>query len=81
MKKPVPEFIDPDFAKTSPKRSVSVIQNGRFGLAFAKTGSIISATDVENLLSDSLQFGYLLTKEFKTHFSILAICIYDKTTN
>jgi hypothetical protein len=54
MKKPVPEFIDPDFAKTSPKRSVSVIQNGRFGLAFAKTGSIISATDVENLLSDSV---------------------------
>ena len=78
MKKPVPEFIDPDFAKTSPKRSVSVIQNGRFGLAFAKTGSIISATDVENLLSDSLQFGYLSLQNLKL---ILAICMQEKITN
>jgi hypothetical protein len=41
---PVPEFIDPEFAKTSPKRSFSVIENERFGLVFAKTGSIISGT-------------------------------------
>ena len=27
----VPEFIDPVFAKTSPKRSFSVIENERFG--------------------------------------------------
>ncbi len=40
----VPEFIDPVFAKTSPKRSFSVIENERFGLVFAKTGSIISGT-------------------------------------
>jgi hypothetical protein len=39
------EFIDPVFAKTSPKRSFSVIQNERFGLVFANTGSIISGTD------------------------------------
>ncbi len=38
----MPEFIDPVFAKTSPKRSFSVMQNERFGLVFAKTGSIIS---------------------------------------
>ncbi len=38
---PVPEFIDPVFAKTSPKCSFSVIENERFGLVFAKTGSII----------------------------------------
>ncbi len=38
----VPEFIEPVFTKTSPKRSFSVIQNERFGLVFAKTGSIIS---------------------------------------
>ncbi len=38
------EFIDQVFTKTSPKRSVSVIQNERFGLVFAKTGSIISGT-------------------------------------
>jgi hypothetical protein len=41
---PVPEFIDPVFTKTSPKRSFSVTQNERFGLVFAKTGSIISGT-------------------------------------
>ncbi len=42
----VPEFIDPVFPKTSPKRSFSVIQNERFGLVFSKTGSIISGTAV-----------------------------------
>ena len=31
--------------KTSPKRSYSVIENDRFGLVFAKTGSIISGTE------------------------------------
>jgi hypothetical protein len=41
---PVPEFIDPVFMKTSPKRSFSVIQNERFGLVFAKNGSIILGT-------------------------------------
>ncbi len=40
----VPEFIDPVFTKTSPKRSFSVTQNERFGLVFAKTGSIILGT-------------------------------------
>ena len=34
----VPEFIDPVFAKTSPKRSFSIIANERFGLEFAKLG-------------------------------------------
>jgi hypothetical protein len=32
------------FVKTSPKRSYSVIENERFELVFAKTGSIISGT-------------------------------------
>jgi hypothetical protein len=41
---PVPELIDRVFVKTSPKRSYSVIENERFGLVFAKTGSIISGT-------------------------------------
>ena len=40
----VPEFIDPVFAKTSPKRSSSITENERFGLVFAKTGSINSGT-------------------------------------
>jgi hypothetical protein len=41
----VPEFIDPVFVKTSPKHSFSVIENERIGLAFTKTGSIISDTE------------------------------------
>ncbi len=42
----MPEFIDPVFVKTSPKRSFSVIKNERFGLVFVKTGSIISGTEL-----------------------------------
>jgi hypothetical protein len=40
------EFIYQVFTKTSPKRSFSVIQNERFGLVFAKTGSINSGTEL-----------------------------------
>jgi hypothetical protein len=40
----VPEFIDPVFAKTSPKRWFSMTENERFGLA--KTGSRNSGTGV-----------------------------------
>ncbi len=36
----MPEFIDLVFAKISPKRSFPVIENERFGLVFAKTGSV-----------------------------------------
>ncbi len=32
----VPEFIDPVFAKTGPKRSFSMIENELFMLVFAK---------------------------------------------
>jgi hypothetical protein len=42
----VPEFIDPVFEKTSPKRSFSLIENERFGLVFVNTGSINSGTVV-----------------------------------
>jgi hypothetical protein len=44
--KPVPEFIDPVFTKTSPKRSFSLNRKRAFWLVFAKTGSIISGTGV-----------------------------------
>ncbi len=47
----VPEFIDPVFAKTSPKRSFLVIENKRFGLVFAETGSINSGTGLKLRLS------------------------------
>ncbi len=40
----MPEFIDPVFAKTSPKRSFSITENDRFGLVFLKTGSMNSGT-------------------------------------
>ena len=39
-------YIDPVFVKTSPKRSILVIENERFGLVFAKTGSINSGTGI-----------------------------------
>jgi hypothetical protein len=41
---PVPEIINPVFAKTSPKRSFCITENERFGLVFVKTGSINSGT-------------------------------------
>ncbi len=41
---PVPEVIDPVFAKTSQKRSFCMTENERFGLVFVKTGSINSGT-------------------------------------
>ncbi len=40
----VPEFIDPVFTKTSPKRSFSLNRKRAFWLVFAKPGSIISGT-------------------------------------
>ncbi len=42
----VPEFIDPVFTKTSPKRSFSLNRKRAFWLVFAKTGSIISGTGI-----------------------------------
>jgi hypothetical protein len=47
---PVPKIIDPVFAKTSPKRSFSMTENERFGLAFANTGSINSGTGRQSAL-------------------------------
>jgi hypothetical protein len=38
------EFIDPVFAKTSPKRSLSITENELFVLVFVKTGYINSGT-------------------------------------
>jgi hypothetical protein len=41
------EFIDPVFAKTCPKRSISMTANDRFGLVFAITGSINTGAGVK----------------------------------
>ncbi len=43
----MPEFIDPVFTKTSPKRSFSLKRKRAYWLVFAKTGSIISGTGQE----------------------------------
>jgi hypothetical protein len=42
----MPEFIDPIFAKECSKHSFSMTENERFGLVFAKTGSINSGTEL-----------------------------------
>jgi hypothetical protein len=41
---PVPEFIDPVFEKTSPKRSFSMTENDCCGVVFTKTGSMNSGS-------------------------------------
>ncbi len=43
---PVPEIIDPVFAKTSQNARFLLSENERFGLVFVKTGSINSGTAV-----------------------------------
>jgi hypothetical protein len=49
----VPEFIDPVFAKTTPKRSFSVTKNERYGVVFAKTEYINSVTGIRDKHSRS----------------------------
>jgi hypothetical protein len=58
----VPEFIDPVFAKTSSKRSFSMSENERFGLVFAKTGSINLGKDLEPVTGS---FHLLLAETFR----------------
>ncbi len=41
---PVPEIIDPVFAKTSQNARFLLSENERFGLVFVKTGSINSGS-------------------------------------
>ncbi len=50
---PVPEFVDPVFAKTSPKRSFSLIEYERLGLVFTKTGSTNSGTAVYKVVIEA----------------------------
>ncbi len=47
----MPEFIDPVFTKTNPKRSFSMTENERFRLVFAKTWSIKSGTGYNGSLT------------------------------
>ncbi len=54
----MPEFSDPVFAKTSPKRSFLMTDNERFGPVLAKTGSINSDTD--QLEDIAKKYNYIL---------------------
>jgi hypothetical protein len=74
FKRLVPEFIDLVLAKTSPKRSFSVIQNERFGLVFATTGSIISGMGHEMDWSFA-GICYLGDKPHSPNLSDLAECV------
>jgi hypothetical protein len=48
--RPVPEIIDPVFAKTSQNARFLLSENERFGLVFfVKTGSINSGTEKRNV--------------------------------
>jgi hypothetical protein len=59
----VPEFIDPVFTKTSPKRSFSLNRKRAYWLVFAKTGSTISGTgNHQQRISLILGDLYLLSK-------------------
>ncbi len=53
----VPKFIDPVFAKTSPKCAFSMTENERVGLVFVKTGSINSGTGGEGIGRKSERMG------------------------
>jgi hypothetical protein len=55
VERAVPEIIDPVFAKTSPKCSFCMTENGRFGFVFMKTGSINSGPGAKYLLKAPLR--------------------------
>jgi hypothetical protein len=40
----------PSFRETSPKRSVSMTENERFGLVFAKAGPVNSGTGIKSIV-------------------------------
>ncbi len=60
----MPEFIHLVFAETSPKRSFSLTENERFGLVFAKTGSVNSGTRKDGMVKPksyaTVDFGFTI---------------------
>ncbi len=50
----MPEFIDPVFAKTSPKRSILMTENEHFGLVFVKTRSTDLGTGLLKMFINSV---------------------------
>ncbi len=81
----MPECIDLVFAKTSPERSFSITENERFGLVFAKTGSINSGISGTGSDSNVLRQKYtLLTcaiqKDWLTYKCALLCLTYGYTS-
>jgi hypothetical protein len=56
VQRPVPEIIDPVFAKTSQNARFLLSENERFGLVFVKTGSINSGTGKNPYVRNSVIF-------------------------
>jgi hypothetical protein len=78
-KRPVPEFIDPVFTKTSPKRSFSVIQNERFGLVFAKTGCFrAQAPEAADRYGTARGTVKAKTRKMFTNYHNLRVCISSR---
>jgi hypothetical protein len=77
----VPKFIDPVFAKTSPKRSFSMTENKRLGLVFAKTGSIISGTGLLKSLKIPPQFSLYLSIYIWGREQEFASCLRSGSSN
>jgi hypothetical protein len=76
--RPVPEIIDPVFAKTSQNARFLLSENERFGLVFVKTGSINSGTGFrENkprklvLVVENERFGLVFAKNRARTFKCL----------
>ncbi len=62
--RPMPEIIDPVFAKTSQNDRFLLSENERFGLVFVKTGSINSGT------------GCKQTNSVESFSKMICLCLY-----
>jgi hypothetical protein len=61
---PMPEIIDPVFAKTSQNARFLLSENERFGLVFVKTGSINSGTGLYHSTIQPSQRGFFRVHMF-----------------
>jgi hypothetical protein len=75
---PVLEFTDPVFAKTSPKRSFLMTENGRFGLVFVKSGCVIRARGMSGV--EQIRCRPICSNVNKTKFRWKIVSPMDKLT-
>ncbi len=74
---PVPEFIDPVFTKTSPKRSFSLNRKRAFWLVFAKTGSIISGTGMSSFIFKKFVSASRKLLDVLKNYDCLKFALYE----